>query len=132
MDKDRSIIAQSAGKDATEIVKALIGVGEVALDSAFDVYETLKTDIFNSTLALAGAQSVVERFEGGPSYSEPTSASSGGGRPHADVEVKMGKFRGKTIGQIDAEPEGHDWLEWAAESISNDWLKGRIREYLAA
>lgn len=137
MDKDRSIIAQSAGKDAAEITKALIGAGEVSSLSALDVYENLKTGIFNSTLALAGAQSVVESFEGNSSpSSSPASAPSGGGggsgRPHADVEVRIGKYRGKTIGAIHDEPEGADWLGWASENLSNDWLKSRIREFLAA
>lgn len=139
MDKDRSIIAQSAGKDAAELTKALIGAGEVTSLNAIDVYDTLKTDIFNSTLALAGAQAVVERFEGGSSYDNGgpgttlQSVPTGGGRPHADVEVKVGKYRGKTIGDIfDLGEDGAGWLDWASKNLSNDWLKGRISEFLAA
>lgn len=138
LDKDRSIIAQSAGKDAAELTKALIGAGEVNSLNAIDVYDNLKTAIFNSTLALAGAQAVVESFEGNSSYESSAPAQlqsvpTGGGRPHADVEVKVGKYRGKTIGAIfDSGEDGAGWLDWASKNLSNDWLKGRISEFLAA
>src|SRR3546814_3493803 len=79
LDKDRSIIAQSAGKDAAEITKALIGANIVDISDAFQVYSDLKRDIFNDTLALAGAESVVQAFEGAP-QSAPQNPY-GGGQP---------------------------------------------------
>ena len=47
--------------------------------------------------------------------------------------MKVGKYRGKTIGAIfDQGEDGASWLDWASKNLSNDWLKGRIAEFLAA
>lgn len=139
VDRDKSIIAQNAGSTAAAILTAGVNAGAIQPrdeDELLATYDTIRTSVFNGTFALAGAESVVESFEGGGS-SAPTSApASGGGgggsRPHADVEVRIGKYRGKTIGAIHSEPEGADWLDWASQNLSNDWLKTRIREFLAA
>lgn len=138
MDRDRSIIAQNAGTTAANLIASAVQAGTLApasLDDLLDTFDETRTKVFNGILALAGAQAVVETLEGNSSYSEPSSSpapSGGGSRPHADVEVKIGKYRGKTIGAIYGEPEGADWLDWASKNLSNDWLKGRITEFLQA
>lgn len=143
LDRERSIIAQNAGTTAANIVGAAAGLGLIeasTIDELLETFDNVRTAVFNGTLAFAGAESVVESFEGGGSpeparRSAPSGggATSGGGRPHADVEIKVGKYRGKTIGQVfDSGADGVSWLEWASETLNNDWLKGRIGEFLAA
>lgn len=138
MDRDKSIIAQNAGTTAANLVASAVQAGTLApasLDDLLATFDNVRTQVFNGTLALAGAQAVVESFEGDSYGNVPTersAPSSSGGRPHADVEVRIGKYRGKTIGAIHDDPEGADWLQWASNSLSNDWLKTRIREFLAA
>ena len=51
-------------------------------------------------------------------------------KPNADVEVKFGKYKGQTIGQIAAHDK--NWLEWAGENTTNDFMKRKIGEFLAA
>lgn len=142
MDRDRSIIGQNAGTTAAALLTTAVQAGVVApatLDDLLETYDTIRTSVFNGSLALAGAQSVVEKFEPGYDPSSDVgrdrlqSVPTGGGKPHADVEVKVGKYRGKTIGAIyDLGEDGAGWLEWASQNLSNDWLKGRIAEFLAA
>lgn len=138
LDKDRSIIAQSAGKDAAELVKAIFVPGDANPEDVFQVYNDLKTSIFNSTLALAAAESVVERFEGdepAPARtSRPSSGgarrSGGGGGDAATLEVRSGKYAGRTLGDI--YEEDPDYVEWLAEKSNNTFLKNKAREFLAA
>lgn len=139
MDKDRSIISQSAGKDAAELCKVIFPDGTDP-DTAYDVYQDLRLRIFNDALALAGAQSVVERFEGqeqaaapasGRSYTRPSGGGGGGGNfIVGSLEVNSGKHKGKTLQQIaDEDPA---WLDWAATSLNNTFLKGKVIEFLNA
>lgn len=139
MDRDRSIIAQNAGTTAANLIGSAVQAGTLApasLDELTVEFEQLRLAVFNGTLELAGAEMVVETFSGGggatePSFDQPAPSGGGGGsKPNADVEVKIGKHKGKTIGQIAAEEP--DWLEWAGQNLNNDWLKSRIREFLAA
>lgn len=140
MDRDKSIIAQNAGTTAANLVASAVSAGTLApatVDELVEVFDSVRTSVFNGTLALAGAQSVVESFEsrgggdasatGGQANAAP---SSGGSRPHADVEIKFGKFRGKTIAQAHAADA--DYVEWLATECNNDFLKSRVREFLAA
>ena len=48
----------------------------------------------------------------------------------ADVVVKFGKYRGKTLGQILAEDEGY--VRWLAEKSTNDFIASRARALLNA
>lgn len=136
MDKDRSIIAQSAGKDAAEITKALIGVNIVDQSDAFEVYSDLKRQIFNDTLALAGAESVVESFEGeekpAPARrsSAPARRGGGGGGDAATLEVRSGKYAGRTLGDI--YDEDADYVVWLSENSKNTFLKNKASEFLNA
>lgn len=142
LDRDRSIIAQNAGTTAANLLSAAINSGAIQprdADELLSEFDSLRTAVFNGTLTLAGAEAVVERFEGGPApaaassgYSAPA-PSGGGSLPNADVEIKVGKHRGQTIGQVyDSGADGVSYLEWASEKLNNDWLRGRIAEFLAA
>lgn len=137
LDKDRSIIAQSAGKDAVELVKVAFADGGSVAD-VVSAYKDIKREVFNDTLALAGAESVVESFEGGQSapttqQAAPSGPAGGGAsRPNAELEVRSGKFAGKTLGQIAEEKDGPSWLDWASRELKNDFLKTRIQQFLNA
>lgn len=136
MDRDKSIIAQNAGTTAANLIASAVSAGTLApatVDELVEVFDSVRTSVFNGTLALAGAQSVVESFEGGSASSAPAASehpTGGGPRPHADVEIKFGKFRGKTIAQAHAADA--DYVEWLATECNNDFLKSRVREFLAA
>ncbi len=54
--------------------------------------------------------------------------SNGNGKDPADVVVKFGKYRGKTLGQILAEDEGY--VRWLAEKSTNDFIASRARAVL--
>lgn len=134
MNKDLSIIAQNAGTTAGNIVSALIASGKVEGFDA-DLYNEIRREVFNGSLDLAGAESVVVAFEGGGSTSSAggsdyVTTSTGGSAPHADFEINSGKHRGKTLAAIDR--EDRSWLEWAADKLNNDYARKRIVEYVRA
>ncbi len=56
--------------------------------------------------------------------------TNGNGQDPADVVVKFGKHRGKTLGQILAEDEGY--VRWLAEKSSNQFIAGKARQLLEA
>ena len=128
-DKDRAIIAQNSATAAAALL-----VAEGGFDP--DRFDAVRIHIFNGTMALAGAEAVVERIEAtsvsAGASEAPVATSAPGGRPGADVELKFGKFRGKTIGAVAKTEDGLSWLEWAGENSSNDFIKSTIRKFLAA
>lgn len=149
--KEHAIIAQNSATAAANIVAAQIEAGVGSLDpmAAFDTY---RTHIFNGTLALGGAEMIVETFESPtsvaqavasppsrfpdsfpePSAPEPSYGGGGGGNSSGagGVVLKFGKHRGKTIAQVAQEDAG--WLTWASENTNNDFVKNKIREFLSA
>jgi hypothetical protein len=131
LDRERSIIAQNAGTTAATIYVGLLSNGYVS-DFDPEVYNRLRTEVFNGTLALAGAESIVENFEGNTSdvVVAPTSGSTGSSKPNGDLEIRAGKHAGKTIAQVAEEDESY--LDWAAKNLKNDFLRGKIEEFLAA
>lgn len=48
---------------------------------------------------------------------------------HDKFRFRFGRFKGMTIAEADAQPNGRPYLEWMAKN--NDSLKERITEYLA-
>lgn len=143
MDRDKSIIGQNAGTTAAAILNTLVNAGIVHVadvDDALATFDRIRKDVFAGSLELAGAETVVAGFSGGAapssvssvtsSYSEPTPAA---GRPGGDVEIKFGKYAGKTIADVYASgKDGAEYLEWAAGNLNNDFLKKHIRSFLAA
>lgn len=125
MDKDRSIIAQSAGKDAAELVKASGPYPDIA--AAIEAYQEAKTAVFNSTLALAGAESIVQAVEGAGTATRQ--GEGGGNASVGSLVVNSGKHKGKTLDAINAEDPS--WLTWAGANLNNPFLKGKVNEYLA-
>jgi hypothetical protein len=135
---DASIIAQVSGKIAGDLVVA----GIVPLAEMGDV----QRDIFNTTLSLAGAESVVEVIEsvgtgargnrgGGNSGGNRGRSSNGDGGQYAnqapgDVVIKSGKHEGKTI--ADAAAEDPEWIEWARENLNNDFLRKKVEAFASA
>lgn len=137
LDRDSSIIAQNAGSTAAAIYGALVkNRGDETFNP--EEYEAIRLHVFSGTLELAGAETVVQQFEGGTAVdsSGPVSArpvfatNSSGGGEDGNIEVKFGKHRGKTIREIFEQDQG--WLEWAAESANNDFIKQRARRFLAS
>lgn len=139
-DRDMSIIAQNAGSTAASIYNALLS--SRGQDQTFDPdeYEAIRLFVFQGTLELAGAETVVEKFEGTttpsttPAVEHPdhpdTRHNPDSEAPYADTVVKFGKHRGKTIAKIDEEDRG--WLEWCAGNSNNDFVKKATERYLAA
>ncbi len=132
--KDHAIIAQNSATAAATIYSA-IGPQEWNKD----LYEQIRTDIFSGSIALAGAETIVQTFDAPASVGEivreaaPQSNSggfsaSGGGNAGATV-LKFGKHRGKTIAQVASEDAG--WLDWASQNTNNDFIKTKIREFLS-
>ena len=134
--KDHAIIAQNSATAAATIYAA-IGPQEWSTE----LYERIRTDIFNGSIGLAGAETIVQTFEAPTSVADiareaapaPQStgggfSTSGGGTAGATV-LKFGKHRGKTIAQVASEDPG--WLDWAAQNTNNDFVKTKIREFLS-
>lgn len=141
LDRDMSIIAQNAGTAAGNIYAALV---KNRGDGAFnpEEYEAIRLHVFQGTLELAGAETVVEVFEGDasekaqpqrPVYGTRSNNDNGGGGSGSgsgNIEVKFGKHRGKTISEIYDEDEG--WLRWAADNANNDFVRKHAQKFLAA
>lgn len=135
--KDHAIIAQNSATAAATIYSA-IGPQEWNKD----IYEQIRTDIFNGSISLAGAEAIVQTFDSPSSVGDIAReaapapqqtggsgfSASGGGTAGATV-LKFGKHRGKTIAQVASEDPG--WLDWAAQNTNNDFVKTKIREFLS-
>lgn len=129
--KEFAIAAQNA---ATAAATLYSGTGITV-----EQFEEVRTAIFNGTVGLAGAESVIEVFEGtaapaavstgtvAASYAPPAPsqvASSGAG----DIAFNGGKHQGKTIAQVFNEDASY--IEWAADKMKNSFMQGKCREYL--
>ena len=127
--KDNAIAAQNAGSTAAQLYQVVAVPGQPFNAT---LYNEIRTEVFNGTLALAGAGAVVEVTEGSPpvgGYNSSGPSSSGGGRTDpGSVDVKFGKHRGKTFDQINL--EDREWIEWAAENSNNEFIKRVAREFL--
>lgn len=137
LDRDRSIIAQNAGTTAAAIYNAVHG------DGPWDpvAYDAIRLHVFNGTLELAGAALVAEAFtpsttSNTESYAKPVQSSpsnSNGNDDHgAGIELKFGKYKGKTIEQVASTEDGVSWLNWAAAQSNNEFVKSRAESYLRA
>lgn len=149
--KEAAIIAQNAGTTAAALIERL----NVTYDSVEDLvadFESIRSAVFNGTISLAGAETVIDVFEagernnrggfgggnrngggaGGRYFSKGSQGGGGGNHPEdpGDIVVNFGKHRGKTISSIaDEDPE---WLEWAADNCSNTFIKNKIKQFQAA
>lgn len=133
MDRDRSIIAQNAGTTAGNVYAALVANrGDTSFDA--DEFNAIREVVFNGSLELAGAEIVVRTFTPTTSAGEAVEevrASAASGRPHEDVTINFGKYKGQTIGQVyDGGAQGADYIKWLAESANNDFIKKRAAEFL--
>lgn len=132
MDRDRSIIAQNAGTTAAALYNAVHG------DGPWDpvAYDAIRLHVFNGTLELAGATAIVETFsepstfpaESGTTVTTTQGSSDNG----AGVELKFGKYKGKTIADVASTEDGVGWLNWAAANSNNDFIASKAREFLSA
>ena len=126
--KENAIAAQNAGSTAAQLYQVVAGTGQPFNAT---LYNEIRTEVFNGTLALAGAGAVVEVTEGSPpvgGYSNSPQSSGAGRADPGSVDVKFGKHRGKTFDQINL--EDREWIEWAAENSNNEFIKRVAREYL--
>jgi len=148
--KEHAIIAQNSATAAANIVAAFIASGNIGGADVLTMFDDFRSHIFNGTLALGGAEMVVETFESPtsvaqavatpptrfpdsfpePSSPAPSFGGGGGGNGAGSVVLKFGKHRGKTIAQVAQEDAG--WLTWASENTNNDFVKNKIREFLSS
>jgi hypothetical protein len=134
-DKDRAIAAQNAATAAATVYAAIVSQGTPEWDA--NLYDNIRTAIFNGTLALGGAEAVVERFEGvvqevqASVPAAPAATQTGPLSDAGNVDIRNGKHAGKTIKQVFAEDP--TYLEWAAANLDrNQFLRDKIREFLAS
>lgn len=130
MNRDASIIAQNSGGHAANIYGSIIAVrGDDGFDP--DLYKDIVSTVFSTALELAGSDVVLEKFDNADQAPAPTSGGGGGGSDHgAGVTLNFGKHRGKTIAQ--AYSEDPEWIQWASENSNNNFIRGKISEYLAS
>lgn len=139
MNRDASIIAQNSGGHAANIYGSIIAVrGDDGFDP--DLYKDIVSTVFSTALELAGSDVVLEKFDNADQAPAPTSGGGGGGQrgggggggsdSGAGVTLNFGKHRGKTIAQ--AYSEDPEWIQWAAENSNNNFIRGKISEYLAS
>lgn len=131
--KEEAIAAQNAATAAATVFGVLVGQG--AVEATLDAYEDVRESIFKNTLSLAQAEMVIEAFEA-PSRpaggGRPAGRSGGGGNNLGSVEIKSGKYAGRTIQSVyDSGNKGVEWLEWAAANLNNAWLKDKISAFLS-
>lgn len=128
--RDKSIVAQNAAKVAAEILSGVPDVTE-------DLFIKWQSVIFQNTMDLVGEPSDPQVEEPSQQSNSSRSSSRSGDAPYGKTEVKFGKFKGMTIAEIDAAVDdkgksGREWLEWAVDSLDNDFMKKAIRGYLEA
>lgn len=143
-DTNRAIPAQNAATAAAAIVAAELRAGETFGEGALERFEEVRTAIFNGTMALAGAEAVVEVFEGPqpaaapqptpvPAQNPAPAPAPAGG---AGQQVfRFGKHSGKSVAQVGSDPENADYLDWARGNLDpakNGELLADINAYLAA
>jgi hypothetical protein len=129
--------AIAAANAATAAATLLQGTG-----ATIEQFEATRTAIFEGTRRLAGsspAQSVAEAvtqvtetFPGAQvvTPAPAPAAPSGGNSDAGSLEIRMGKFKGKTIAQAHAADSRY--VEEFLTSIDNEFLKGKVNEYLAS
>jgi hypothetical protein len=129
-----SIIAQNAGTTAANILGPLAPQDNV--DAYLRRYDIVRQHVFNGTLVLAGAESIVETFEADePETSNVTSISSHvttTAPSGADLDtfvLNSGKYEGKTFAQVKSLNPG--WFAWAVGNLKNPYVVNKAREYIA-
>lgn len=139
--KERAIAAQNAATAAATLLQGQ----QVSVEQ----FEQVRRAIFEGTLSLSGQQdapvsaeqaavaTVTEAFPGAqaqPAQQAPNipvpPSNSGGGSDAGGVVIKFGKMKGKTIAQAHAEEP--DYVQWLGESSNNDFIKGKVQEFLGS
>lgn len=144
--KDASIMAQNAGSTAAVLFAAFTNANgyQGSLDDFLADYDLVRKSVYNGTIALSGADAIIEEFGsapapqqrggGGRSFGGGNRRSGGGGGGNkvdpGSVDVKFGKYRGMTLADIHAEDPSY--VEWLAESAENDFLRRVAGEFIAA
>lgn len=110
-------------------------------DDVVEVFKRLHKAVFDSTLELAGDESW-ESLANPQNESSQKTTSSGSSRPsgalpYASTKINFGKFKGMTIGEINAAQgddgkSGRSWLEWLAANTDQDFLKKAVGGFLEA
>lgn len=150
-----AIIAQNSATAAATIVAATV-TPDLSDDDIIEFFDRVREHIFESSVMLAGAESVVEVMENPPKKSwggnkgggrssggSSRGGSKSGGRSNsrpapstdiaddpADTELSFGKYNGKTLGYIARKDEGY--LEWLAENAQEEALRDAATEVLEA
>lgn len=143
--KDAAIAAQNAGSTAAVLLPVVLQFASdvETVDDVVELYNTLRTEVFNGTLALGGAEAFVEAVESSPQpqrgggRSFPRRASGGGNggasgnADPSETVINFGKNQGKTLGAIYAEGEdGESYINWLAENATNAFIARMAQELL--
>lgn len=123
----------AAGHDAATIVGALIALGAVNASDVQTTYEGVTRQIVTFLLELQGEVALTTQVNATPATSAPRSGSyrrPTGGRDPNTLELRSGKYAGKTVGEIiDLDRE---YAEWFAESGKNEFMAKKFAEALSA
>jgi hypothetical protein len=136
--KDLSIIAQNAGNTAAVVMAPL-----VAQSGEFDaaLFNDIRRAVFDGTFELyaigLAETGINQSAPSRPASNGSSYASNGGGSRTDDhgagVEIKFGKHKGQTIGDLYASGEdGQSYIEWLADKSNNDFLRTKAQEFLAS
>ncbi len=133
-----AIIAQNSATGAATLLAgdlAKVIFEEEGPEGLIRVFEQIRTDIFNGSLLLAGAESIVELLEtkDAGAASAPARKSWGGGakKTYEDhgggVVLKFGKYSGRSIADVyEVDPQA----VYAMVDGKSAFLAGKAREYL--
>lgn len=147
--KEASIVGQNAGGTAASLMAAFVGKDGFAgsVEEFLDVYNVIRTDVMNGSIALAGAEGFIEAFGqappaaaprgggGGRTFSRPSGGASrpsggGGGDDPSTITLNFGKYKDQTLASVrESDP---DYLDWVAENAQSPWLRDKVSAYLAA
>lgn len=133
--KDRLIVAQNSATATSTIVAALVNTGGIDTAEVVDVFSTIRTAIFEGSIALADGAIEGQSESEVRTASRPTTGGNfqGGGQGSdagAGIALKFGKYAGQTIAAVyGTDPK---YIEWLSETSNNEFIKGKAGEYLAS
>lgn len=134
--KDAVIVAQNATIPAVNLAAAIITANPervTTTESALELFDAIRTHIFEGSMALAGVEDVEAFIDAMPSRAPSRGgaprSNGGGNQSPGDVTFNVGKHKGESIAAVHAsDPE---YLTWAVEKMRNDFMVTRIKSYLA-
>lgn len=138
--KETAIAAQNAGTTAA-VISGPFDPQSESWESYKARYVQARELVFQGTLEMAGAETVVQHFEPGThqpvldqshqpqqQQNDHSAPQGGGGGGLGSFKVKGGKYDGMSFDDVAQTNPG--WFNWAAGNLNNDYLKGKVLSYL--